>query len=114
MLKIKFTRKKNIVIMEILEQSNEIIRGSGKLYEGKNDIEIYTGRHPQLFTNAIYICGTDITKDNFLSVIEFSSIAQAQQFYTRAIEAVEGYNLSHSIAQEYEQCEEDIETYITG
>lgn len=114
MLKIKFIRKKNIVIMEILEQSNEIIRGSGKLYEDKNGMVIYTGSHPQLFKNAIYICGRDITKDSFLSVFEFSSVTEAQQLYTRAIEAVEGYNLSHSIVREYEQCEEDIETYITG
>lgn len=114
MLKIKFTRNKNIVFMEILEQGEEIVRGSDKIYESKNGIEICTDEYPQLFSNKIYVRGTDIFKDEYLSCIEFSTIAFAKRYFTKAVEAVEEYNLSHSIVQEYEQCEEDIETYITG
>lgn len=114
MLKIKFTRIKNLVIMEVLEQGPEIRRGQGLIKESFNGIKINSSNYPQLTEDTIYVLGELDHKDSFASVREFKSIELASRFYSKCIDAVERYNEGTSTSTEVNKIYADEEIYITG
>lgn len=116
MLKIKFWRIENTLFMQVLEQGEEIKREYFK-FQASNHIEIISCQHPQIGQNMfgninenmLYIRGKDDYEDNSIVAHTFNSVAIAEQFLKKYVEAIKEYNISLS---SQEQGKEDIETII--
>ena len=55
MLKIKFWRIENVILMKILEQGDEIERGNFG-FEASNGVKLRSATYPQICTSKLFIC----------------------------------------------------------
>ena len=94
MLKVKFTRIKNVVLMEVLEQSG-IQRGRGVLYSTKDSaLKLQSITFPELRDFDIFIGGREKDKDNKIASICLSDEEKAKTYVTEATSLVEQFNNS--------------------
>lgn len=98
MLKVKFTRIKNVVLMEVLEQSG-IPRGADLLYEEDIDdddeyvsFSLHSCEHPYLQRYEIFVCGEDTEKDNIIASVSLDSETEARDYIKRAICLIHSFN----------------------
>lgn len=94
MLKVKFWRVENVLLMKVLEQGDEIERGNFR-FEASNGIIFESCETPSLpFQNENRLCirGEDTECDNDIVVHRFKSNTVAKQFLNRYIEAIKEYN----------------------
>ena len=97
MLKIKFWRVENVVLMKVLEQGDEIKRNCGEIYKDPyTEISIWSEDCPRIYSNAISIQGSFKDCDELVVCQQFSSIFNAENFYKKAIQTVQDYNSSCS------------------
>ena len=95
MLKIKFWRIKNVLLMQVLEQGNEIKRENFK-FCASNGIEVKSLCRPELIPDIIYVRGCEEEYDDNIVHCEYSNAEGAKEALARYIEAVKEYNTSLS------------------
>lgn len=110
MLKVKFWRIENVVLMKILEQGNEIIREYGYL-GSYGDISLYSRVNPEINKDRIYVRGCDTRRDNDVSVATFLTVEEAKTALSKYIHAISEYNRTHAETAKPEP-DDDIETII--
>lgn len=93
MLKIKFWRIKNVLLMQVLEQGNEIKRENFK-FCASNGIEVKSVCRPELTPAIIYVRGSAKEYDDSIAPREYSNAEGAKEALARYIEAVKEYNTS--------------------
>lgn len=99
MLKIKFWRIKNVLLMQVLEQGNEI-----KRFCASNGIEVKSLCRPELIPDIIYVRGCEEEYDDNIAPCEYSNSEEAKEMLARYIEAVREYN---SILQKKEAVDDE-------
>lgn len=98
MLKVKFWRIENVVLMKVLEQGDEIERGLIDFFDDKvTNINLSSDNRPRIFlgfddTRHIYVRGKDDSSDYNVVSIDFDTIADAKEFYHNAIKTIKDYN----------------------
>ena len=93
MLKIKFWRIENVLLMQVLEQGNEIKRENFK-FCASNGIEVKRLCRPELIPDIIYVRGSEEEYDDNIVPCEYSNAEEAKAMLARYIEAVKEYNTS--------------------
>ena len=91
MLKIKFWRVENVLLMKVLEQGDEIKRGDFK-FCASNGIEVKSLCRPELIPDIIYVRGCEEEYDDNIVPCEYSNAEGAKEMLARYIEAVREYN----------------------
>ena len=109
MLKIKFWRIENVILMKILEQGDEIERGKFE-FEASNGVKLQSRHNPVMHNKTIYLRGRDISHDAQVISEYFNTSEEAREQLKAYVEAVKEYNnsLEHPTAEDGE----DIETVI--
>ena len=109
MLKIKFWRIENVILMKILEQGNEIERGEFR-FEASNGIVLRSGTEPAIANKTIYLRGKDISEGTQVVGKYFNTSEFAKEQLKAYVEAIKEYNnsLQHPTTEDIE----DIETVI--
>lgn len=110
MLKVKFWRIENVVLMKILEQGDEIIREYGYL-GSYGDISLYSRVNPEIYKDRICVRGCDTLRDNTVSVETFLTVDEAKTALTKYINAIAEYNRTH-VQTAKPESDDDIETII--
>lgn len=108
MLKVKFWRIENVVLMKVLEQGEEIKRGCGELFR-TDYLGLVSMYNPGILINKLLVRGKDKEDDNMVVSWGFSNRAEAKLYIERATEAIHAYN--QSLSKDPEQTD-DIETVI--
>lgn len=109
MLKVKFWRIENVVLMKVLEQGAEIKRGCGKFFCASG-IELCSYKKPLMISNEIFLRGESLENDRDIACQLFKSVDSAKEFTNNATKAIHAYN--QSLIKESEQISDDIETVI--
>lgn len=91
MLEIKFWRIENSIVMKVLNQGEEIERGSFS-FTASNGIKIKSTYHPQMEDDYLFVRGTNVTLDPATSSIDFPSVEVAKKYLKMYIEAIKEYN----------------------
>lgn len=113
MLKIKFWRIENIILMKILEQGDEIERGKRGKFEFKasNGVSLRSVTNPAVSYDIIYLRGDSKELDETVSAYDCITNEGAKARLKSYVEAVKEYN--NSLQQPAAEDVEDIETVIT-
>ena len=94
MLKIKFWRIEDVLLMKILEQGDEIKRNHFS-FHASNGITIKSCVCPSIYDhNELYINGSSKKQDNKIVMKNYNSIEQAKDFLQMYIFAIKEYNNS--------------------
>ena len=109
MLKIKFWRIENVILMKILEQGDEIERDNFE-FKASNGIGLHSRLEPEMADEIIYLRGRDISQDTQAVDKFFDTSEEAKTCLKAYIEAVKEYN--NSLQQPAAEDVEDIETVI--
>lgn len=109
MLKIKFWRIENVILMKILEQGDEIERGKFE-FEASNDVKLCSQFEPEIDDTKIFLRGTNISRDKQVVNSCFFTPEKARIRLKAYAEAVKEYN--NSLQQSAAEDVEDIETVI--
>lgn len=107
MLKIKFWRIENVIVMKILEQGDEIKRGCGEFFKHEG-IGIRSGAYPHLYSNEISVYGTDSGCANKYVSISYDNTDRAKEILQKYVDAIKAYNASLGKTES----EDDIETVV--
>lgn len=91
MLKIKFWRIENVLLMQVLEQGNEIKRENFK-FCASNGIKVMSLCRPELIPDIIYVRGRAKEYDDNIVSRECINAGEAGAMLARYIEAVKEYN----------------------
>ena len=109
MLKIKFWRIENVILMKILEQGDEIERGNFG-FEASNGVKLRSATYPQICTSKLFIQGKFESFDKDVEICTYDTSEEAREQLKAYVEAIKEYNdnLQHTTTG----CVEDIETVI--
>ena len=110
MLKVKFWRIENVVLMKILEQGDEIKRGNGNFFSD-GDITLSSKTFPEMCDSTLYVCGDRQTSDNGIEIKEYGTIENAKTALSKYIHAISEYNRSLTETANPES-DDDSETII--
>ena len=103
MLKVKFTRIKNVVLMEVLEQSG-IQRGHGHLYSAKGfELTLQSDASPELRRRNIFICGRNKDDDNKIAAISLNHEEEARDYISKAICLIGSFNATFKFSKEKQE-----------
>lgn len=114
MLKVKFTRIRNVVLMEVLEQSG-IQRGCGHLYSAIGlELTLQSATSPELQAHNIFICGRNRDKDNKIAAITLNNEEEAREYISNAICLIDSFNDTFKpLKEKHEQFDlKDAEIFI--
>jgi hypothetical protein len=94
MLKVKFMQYKNVVIMEILEQSMRDYENlSEHPYRALNGFILKCENYPEIINlDKVYLKGS--LSENNTTCHDFETVEDAENFITRATAAIKEYNSS--------------------
>ena len=97
MLKVKFDQIKNVVVMEVLEQSKEDTKNLyEKTFIASNNITIESDEFPEIFNeHRIFVKGNNINDDH-LACYSFDNKEDARNFVIKACSAIKEYNQKFS------------------
>lgn len=109
MLKIKFWRIENIILMKILKQDGEIERGNFE-FKASNGIGLQSRFESEIADERIYLRGSDISHDTQVASKYFNTSEEAKERLKSYVEAIKEYN--NSLQQPAAEDVEDIETVI--
>jgi hypothetical protein len=107
MLKIKFWRIENVILMKILEQGDEIVRGCGEFFEG--DVVLRSHARPQIYKREIYLQGHSMDYDGKCVSLELNSAEEAKSVLKSYVKTIKAYNTSLG---KTESGTDDIETVV--
>lgn len=116
MLKIKFWRIENVIVMKILEQGDEIKRGDFK-FKASNGIKFDSGYGPMLeFGHTIWVRGKVKELDEDVAACACLNQEYARHMLKSYIEAVREYNnsLQQSVEKDVIGTVENIRAVIVG
>ena len=91
MLKLKFWRMRNVIIMEVIEQDDSIKRGYFK-YNASNGVRIESWMHPNISTNEIQVRGEQKLMDFNLASFQYDSAEEAKEQLSKFQYAIQEYN----------------------
>lgn len=93
MLKVKFWRIENVVLMKVLEQGKEIKRGNFS-FKASNGVEIGSSIEPLLSDtfNTIYIRGVCYRNDSCITMARYNTIEEAKEKLVKYQNAITEYN----------------------
>lgn len=111
MLKIKFWRIENVILMKILEQGDEIERGNFG-FEASNGVNFLSAMNPALSQDMIYLRGGSKELDETVSTYDCITNEGAKELLKACVEAVKECN--NSLQQPTAEDIEDIETVIAA
>ena len=109
MLKIKFWRIENVILMKILEQGDEIERGRFE-FKASNGVKLRSVTYPQICTSELFIQGKFESFDKDVEICTYNTSEEAKACLKSYVEAVKEYN--DSLQQPAAEDVEDIETII--
>lgn len=109
MLKIRFWRIENVILMKILEQGDEIERGEFE-FEASNGVRLISQAEPGIDNKEIFPRGINGRWDKQVESKVFRTSEEAREQLKAYVEAIKEYNnsLQHTTAEDIE----DIETVI--
>ena len=107
MLKIKFWRIENIILMKILKQDGEIERGNFE-FKASNGIGLQSRLEPEIYDKRIFLRGKNISQDKQVVSKYFNTSEEAKERLKAYIEAVKDNSSYQPEAEDVE----DIETVI--
>lgn len=110
MLKIKFWRIENVIMMKVLEQGDEIKRGRGIFFQHEG-VELRSCAYPCLYTNEILVCGHNQSQDNRCSSLELDNIEKAKSTLRKYIAVIKAYNQKLILSDERSE-DDDIEVVV--
>ena len=93
MLRVKLTVQDCRVYMQVIHQSNNIIRGCGEVFS-LNGMSIRSSNYPELKKNCILIRGSLSMLDNNVCNYECASIESAKEYFNQIQELIANYNKS--------------------
>lgn len=93
MLKVKLTRYKTVVMMEILEQ-DERIRNKGIIFNGSNGLSLASYDRPALGTVDVYLRGQNTRFDDCVAVRVFNEESKAVAYMFKVEDTIKEYNES--------------------
>lgn len=97
MLKVKFWKIENVVLMKVLEQGNEICRGAGVFYKDKETgLTLASNLYVAISRDVLYVRGEKRQDDNSIVTRNLNTITESNDFYNRAIKTIQNYNRSLS------------------
>lgn len=111
MLKIKFWRIENVILMKILEQGDEIERGNFS-FKASNGVSLRSDTNPAVSYDMIYLRGDSEESDETVSAYDCTTNEGAKELLKACVEAVREYN--NSLQHTTIGCVEDIETVIAA
>ncbi len=94
MLKIEIGNYGNVVIGKVLEQGEEIKRGSGLFFTASNGLEIKSNHSQNISSDTLWVKGLLYTNDNIPFYYECESSDEAIKLIEKVKIAVKEYNLS--------------------
>ena len=95
MLKVKFWKIENVVLMKVLEQGNEICRGAGIFYKDKETgLTLASSLYVAISRDVLYVKGEKRQDDNNIVTRNLNTITESNDFYNRAIK--KEWDASHS------------------
>lgn len=112
MLKVKFRRIKNVVLMEVLEQN--INSADEFLYCSSDGISIMSRKGPELKSDTIFIRGSNTAHDNSVTSIEFDLVSQAKTYYQKCVRTIQNFNEFLKKTSCFSTKDEDEEEIIIG
>ena len=111
MLKIKFLRIENVILMQILKQGDEIERGDFD-FKASNGIRLCSASYPAIkfMTLTLYLRGKNKNRDKDVASYCYDTSEEAREQLKAYVEAIKEYN--NSLQQPAAEDVEDIETVI--
>lgn len=91
MLKVKFKRVDNVVLMKVLEQS-DIEIGAGDFFVGTRGMSISSTKSPELRPNTIYVRGIMCGHDSKTVAFELHNVAEARAYLCKCVTTIKEYN----------------------
>ena len=91
MLKVEFKQIENVVLMKVLEQSNEIKLGCGCFFE-HNDVKLCSLSYPQIFSHSLYVKGKSECPQDVYGSISFDTPEEAAEYIAKFTECIDAYN----------------------
>ncbi|MBQ0124740.1 MAG: hypothetical protein KBS59_00255 [Clostridiales bacterium] len=76
-LKVKFMRYKNVVLAEILEQSEDLLGKIHEIHDGDDDYLIKSLYLPQILKSKLFIRGSDKLYDHNVASYSYSDTGEA-------------------------------------
>ena len=107
MLKIKFWRIENVIVMKILEQGDEIKRGDFK-FVASNGIKLRSATYPQICTSKLFIQGKFESFDKDVEICTYNTSEEAKACLKSYIEAVREYNNSLQQSVDKDSVDKDV------
>lgn len=97
MVKVKFIQIKNVVIMEVLEQSDKDTEALEQTFVGSivkgDNVKLDSCMHPEISRgNLVYLRGSDSSQNNNLATYAFDDKNEAELFIERASIAITEFN----------------------
>lgn len=106
-LVVKFWRRKNLVVAEIIQQDEDIIQ-RGNFCFIHNGYEIHSVSKPEIWPNhKLYIRGTSIERDEEPFCHSFAESEEAKMFIENISKTIKAFNLTYK--EEYREEEEEEE-----
>lgn len=93
MLKVEFKQIENVVLMKVLEQSNEIELNCGCFFE-YGDVKLCSASHPQIFLYSLYVKGKSEHAQDTYASMSFNTPKEASEYIMKFTECIDAYNES--------------------
>lgn len=90
MLKVKFVRIENVILMKVLMQGDEITLGGGVFFNTSDGFRLCSYRCPGLCANELHVLGTEEWGQQYVSV-SFDSVEQAKTQLQKYMNAIYEY-----------------------
>lgn len=93
MLKVEFKQVENVVLMKVLEQSDEIKLGCGRFFE-HNGIKLYSTFYPEICSSSLYVKGKSKDAQDVYTSKSFNTPEEAAEYIVKFTECIDAYNES--------------------
>lgn len=93
MLRVEFKQIENVVLMKVLEQSDEIKLGCGRFFE-HNGIKLYSTFYPEICSSSLYVKGKSKDAQDVYTSKSFNTPEEAAEYIVKFTECIDAYNES--------------------
>ena len=113
MLKVKFIQIKNVVCMEVLEQSKEDTDFLKKsVFIGSNGLKLHSCAYPEVDYDGIYVRGDKTSKDKKISCYSFENEELSKKFIKEINQTIREFN-NRNLSPENQEQKIDYEVTIS-
>lgn len=96
MLAVKFTRIRNVVVAEILEQGEEIKRGKFSFKDADGEHELLSRTYPSIQDPKLYLRGVSTRFDGCATAYIYESAEEAKKAVKAFTGLIKQYNKTHA------------------